>query len=103
MEKLKQTLINYLESKKESQSRSLLSTGYAKAISDAVEMIRDINFYDFSQNSPTSDDLLTDLEVTENKRRRSINKEDALKVYYYKLGWNRGEYRKQEQLMPKAV
>ena len=103
MEKLKQAIVEYLKSLEMSQEKNLLSSGYTKAINDAINQINKMNFYQFSDNMPSSEDVLADIELVENDKRKTISKEDAFKLFYYKLGWNRGEYRRHKNLINKAV
>lgn len=92
MEKIKAQIIKEISKKRNDIKELYLAKGYDLAIQDLKQLFME-KIIDNSCNKPTPLDLIIDLDLIEDKYFKSISKENAIKLFYYKLGWDRGSSR----------
>ncbi|MFD0964004.1 hypothetical protein [Pseudofulvibacter geojedonensis] len=92
MEKIKTQVIKEILKKRNDVKELYLLKGYDKAVDDIMQVLKEELIED-NYNKPSSLDLIIDLDLIEDKNRKSISKENAVKLFYYKLGWDRGSSR----------
>lgn len=92
MEKIKAQIVEEISKKRKEIKELYLSKGYDLAILDIIKILND-KLIESSDNKPSSLDLIIDLDLIEDKFFKSISREDAVKLFYYKLGWDRGNSR----------
>jgi len=92
MEKLKKHIIQELKNKRNDIKEIYLRRGYELAIQNLTAIFNE-NLTEDSRNMPSALDILLDTGIIEDRYFKSINNEDANKLFYYKLGWDRGNHR----------
>lgn len=93
MKKLKNEIVKTLKEKMSNLNYPMLVNGYSKAVDDIIEVLNELEFASNGISKPSALDLIMDLDLIEDKNYKSISQEDAIKLFYYKLGWDRGENR----------
>lgn len=97
MKKLKKEIVKALKEKRDNLHYPMLVNGYSKAIDDVIELLSEFALATTGISKPSSLDLILDLDIIEDNNYNTISKEDAVKLFYYKLGWDRGEHRVEQE------
>lgn len=97
MKKMKKIVLDEIKKRRKNINDLYLTKGYDIAIENLEEIFRELVIKDLA-SQPTSLDLILDLDLIEDKNHKTITKEDAIKLFYYKLGWDRGISRSGNEL-----
>lgn len=97
MEKMKKKVLNEIKKSRKNISELYLMKGYDIAIENLEKILRELVVKDLT-SQPTPLDLILDLDLVEDKKHKTISQEDAINLFYYKLGWNRGRNRSENEL-----